>query len=325
MQTTLFERLQPVLILLSVAVGLGLAPINGMANIASGVIVPLLGMMLYATFLPLSLRRFGWSWKKANVTAASLITNFVWTPLLAWGLGALFLQTHPDLWVGLIMLLVTPCTDWYIVFTSVAKGDVALATALLPLNLVLQVLLLPLYLLLFAGTLVELTLGQLVEGILWVLLLPLGLAMLTCWGQTQGYFPRPITSVLNRAETVQVISLNLAIVAIFAAEGSALVQNPDLLLLLLLPLGLFFGINFALGLVIGRYFRFSYPELACLSCTTLARNSPLSLAIAASAFPHRPLIAIALIIGPLIELPVLALVSQTLLWIRCRELWPHQD
>ncbi len=296
-----------------------------MANIAAGLIVPLLGVMLYATFLSLSLRGFGWSWKKVNVTAASLITNFVWTPLLAWGLGALFLQAHPDLWVGLIMLLVTPCTDWYLVFTSVAKGDVALATALLPLNLVLQVVLLPLYLLLFAGTLVELALGQLVEGIFWVLLVPLGLAMLTRWGQTQGHLPRPITAVLNRAETLQVISLNLAIVAIFAAEGSALVQNPDLLLRLLLPLGLFFGINFALGLMVCRYFRFSYPELACFSCTTLARNSPLSLAIAASAFAHRPLIAIALIIGPLIELPVLALVTQTLLWIRRRGLWPRQD
>ncbi len=318
MQTRLFERLQPVWILLSVAVGLALAPVNGMAPFASGVIVPLLAVMLYTTFLPLSLRRFGQSLKTIKVTTASLITNFVWTPLLAWGLGALFLQAHPDLWVGLIMLLVTPCTDWYIVFTSVAKGDVALATALLPLNLILQVVLLPLYLLLFAGTLVALEWAQLFGGLFWVLLVPLGLAMLTRWGQTQGCLPRPITSVLRRTEAFQVFSLNLAIVAIFAAEGSALVQNPDLLRLLLIPLGLFFGINFALGLAIGRYFRFSYPELACFSCTTLARNSPLSLAIAASTFPHRPLIAIALIIGPLVELPILALVSQLLLWIRRR-------
>ncbi|QZZ21184.1 arsenic resistance protein [Leptothermofonsia sichuanensis E412] len=323
MGTTLFERLQPVLILLSVAVGLGLAPINGMASIASGVIVPLLGAMLYATFLPLSLKHFGQSWKTIKVTAASLMVNFVWTPLLAWGLGALFLRAYPDLWVGLIMLLVTPCTDWYIVFTSVARGDVALATALLPLNLVLQVVLLPLYLLLFAGTLVELELTQLFESLFWVLLVPLGLATLTRWGQGQGYVPRSVASVLGQAEPFQVICLNLAIVAIFAAEGSALVQNPDLLLRLLMPLGLFFGINFALGLVVGCYGRFSYPELACFSCTTLARNSPLSLAIAASAFPHRPFIAIALIIGPLIELPVLALISQILLWIRRRGLWPH--
>ena len=46
--------------------------------------------------------------------------------------------------------------------------------------------------------------------------------------------------------------------------------------------------------------------------TTLARNSPVALAIAVTAFPDEPLIALALVIGPLIELPVLACVSQVL-------------
>lgn len=50
--------------------------------------------------------------------------------------------------------------------------------------------------------------------------------------------------------------------------------------------------------------------------TTIARNSPIALAIVVTAFPDQPLIALALIIGPLIELPVLAIVSQGLLRIR---------
>ncbi|MEC3605392.1 arsenic resistance protein, partial [Bacillus cereus] len=53
-----------------------------------------------------------------------------------------------------------------------------------------------------------------------------------------------------------------------------------------------------------------------LSLTTLARNSPVALAIAVTAFPDEPLIALALVIGPLIELPVLAFVSQVLLLIK---------
>ena len=52
------------------------------------------------------------------------------------------------------------------------------------------------------------------------------------------------------------------------------------------------------------------------SLTTLARNSPVALAIAVTAFPDEPLIALALVIGPLIELPVLAFVSQVLLLIK---------
>lgn len=51
------------------------------------------------------------------------------------------------------------------------------------------------------------------------------------------------------------------------------------------------------------------PERVTLTMTTLARNSPVALAIAIAAFPDRPLIAVALVVGPLIELPVLALTA----------------
>ena len=62
--------------------------------------------------------------------------------------------------------------------------------------------------------------------------------------------------------------------------------------------------------------KFTYENYASLTLTTLARNSPLALAIAISSFPHNELIAIALVIGPLIELPVLYIVSRILLRIR---------
>ncbi|MBP3225810.1 MAG: hypothetical protein J6M08_02670, partial [Methanobrevibacter sp.] len=61
---------------------------------------------------------------------------------------------------------------------------------------------------------------------------------------------------------------------------------------------------------------FTYEEYASLTMTTLARNSPLALAIAINSFPGRELIAIALVIGPLIELPVLYIVSRFVLYIK---------
>ncbi|WP_232216862.1 arsenic resistance protein [Methanohalobium evestigatum] len=67
---------------------------------------------------------------------------------------------------------------------------------------------------------------------------------------------------------------------------------------------------------VGRFIGFNYQDTASLNLTTLARKSPIALAIALMAFPERPLIALALVIGPLIELPVLGLVSQILLFIR---------
>ena len=75
--------------------------------------------------------------------------------------------------------------------------------------------------------------------------------------------------------------------------------------------------------MVGRFLRFSYQDTASLNLTTLARNSPIVLAIALTAFPEEPLIALALVIGPLIELPVLGIISNTLLLIRKR--WITSD
>ncbi|MBE9079774.1 arsenic resistance protein [Romeria aff. gracilis LEGE 07310] len=172
---TWFERFQPLLILLSVALGLGLSLIEGTAAIADRWILPLLAVMLYAAFLSISLRHFGSAFNDYRVTVASLAINFLWTPLLTWGLGALFFPDAPDLRVGLLMLLVTPCTDWYLVFTGIAKGNVGLATALLPLNFVLQMGLPPVYLAVFAQSLVGLNLWVLGARVVTVLSVPLAL------------------------------------------------------------------------------------------------------------------------------------------------------
>jgi ACR3 family arsenite efflux pump ArsB len=70
---------------------------------------------------------------------------------------------------------------------------------------------------------------------------------------------------------------------------------------------------------------FKYENVVCFNFTTLARNSPLSLAIAISAFPDRPLIALVLVIGPLIELPVLSLIAQLLLFLRRKGYWASEQ
>jgi ACR3 family arsenite efflux pump ArsB len=109
--------------------------------------------------------------------------------------------------------------------------------------------------------------------------------------------------------------------AMFASQGGTLLQNPIIVLQLLPPIVLFYFINFIIGQGLGRALKFSYENVVCFNFTTLARNSPLSLAIAISAFPDRPLIAFALVIGPLIELPILAMIAQFLLFLRKKGFW----
>lgn len=90
-------------------------------------------------------------------------------------------------------------------------------------------------------------------------------------------------------------------------------DNLRLLWQITIPVLLFFIVNFFVGQKVGQLMKFSTRDRVSLSLTTLARNSPIALAIAMTAFPYQPLIALTLVIGPLLELPILAIISQVLL------------
>lgn len=319
----MIEKYQTGFVLVAIGGGLALGQIAGVGPVADQLILPLLMVMLWAAFAGMPLSRLRTAVSNRRVVGASLLVNFIWNPLVAVVLGAIFLREHPALWIGLIMLMVTPCTDWYLVFTDMADGDVPLATSLLPYNLVLQLLLLPLYLYVFAGALVELPVALLVESIVLVLVIPLVLAGLVRWGLTRQLGQRWFTrQFLPRLGPLQIISLSLAIGAMFASQGDVIIDNPGLLALLALPVAVFYAINLGIGFGVGRVLSFSYRELVCFNNTILSRNSPTALAIAVVAFPHEPLIPLALVIGPLLELPLLGVLTQVHLGIKDREWWP---
>lgn len=314
-----FEKYQSLVILASVVLGLLLGQIPIVGMYAEFFIVPFLIIMLCGIFLQIPLNQLKNSFKNFRFAGVSLAINFIFNPLLAFTLGFVFLQDSPALWIGFIMLMVTPCTDWYLVFTGLSKGNIVLSTSILPMNLVLQLILLPVYLLLFAGTITTIDTSLLIESILLILMVPLLISVVLKWfsGKFMGEYWLE-GKVYPKLDHVQLTFLNLAIMSMFASQGEYLIQNPYVLLQLLIPVLIFFIIVFITGQIVGRFIGFSYQDTASLNLTTLARNSPIALAIALTAFPNQPLIALALVIGPLIELPVLGLVSQVLLFLRNR-------
>lgn len=308
------EKFQTFIILLAVGAGLLLGQIEVIQVYAEYLIVPSLAAMLYGLFLSVPIKDLAKAFKNKRFAFGSLAVNFLWTPLLAWMLGYLLLSDYPYLWIGFIMLMVTPCTDWYLIFTHIAKGNMALSTAILPINLALQLILLPLYLFLFSGISGAIDPAGLWESILIVLVIPFLLARVTGSKLLNRNRKVPLRERLIPFFTkAQLAFLCLAIAAMFATQGEYLIENPEMLYLMLIPVLAFFLINFFFSQLIGRLLKFSYQDKVSLSMTTLARNSPIALAIAVTAFPDQPLIALALIIGPLIELPILVVISQTFL------------
>ena len=147
------DRNQPVLLLGSIAIGLAigkLAPSVG-AVLESGVAVGVF-VLIYLVMLNVDLSGIARARRHRRFLGAAIALNFIVNPLLAWLLGAMFLTDQPELWAGLVLFLVTPCIGWYLVFTELAGRDAHLGVGLLGLNVVLQLLLLPVYLDLFLDT-----------------------------------------------------------------------------------------------------------------------------------------------------------------------------
>jgi ACR3 family arsenite efflux pump ArsB len=251
------EKYQTVFVLVAILGGIALGQVSGIPPIADQLILPFLMVMLFAAFTGIPLSRLRTAFGNRRVVGSSLLINFIWSPLLAVGLGAIFLRDHPALWVGLIMLMVTPCTDWYLIFTDIADGDVPLATSILPYNLVLQLILLPFYLYIFAGELVALPLELLIESVVLVLVVPLIIGGIARWGLTRRKGQRWFTQqFLPKLSPFQIIFLSLAIGAMFASQGEVILDNPGLLALLAVPVIVFYAINLGIGFGVGQVLSF---------------------------------------------------------------------
>lgn len=210
------------------------------------------------------------------------------------------------------MLILTPCTDWYLVFTKMAKGDLPLSLSILPINLVLQIVLLPVYLILFFSSGNSMDYTQLMYSLIIVIVIPFTAAQIIKFILNNELNEK----AANLFSSLQIWFLSLAVFCIFASQGELLFENLDSVLTIFVPLILFFIANAIIDLLVSEKINFNYSEYASLTMTTLARNSPLALAIAINSFPGHELISIALVIGPLIELPVLYIVSKFCLWIK---------
>lgn len=165
----------------AVATGLAAGLLSpALAGVMAPLVAPALALLMYIMFTQLPLARPGGGAGNPRFLAALLLANFVFVPLLVWGLVAAF-PPHPAVLAGVLLVLLAPCIDYVVVFTHLGHGDAALLLGATPLLLVLQFLLLPLYLALLAGGhgMPEVTFRPFIEAFLLFILLPLVLAWLT--------------------------------------------------------------------------------------------------------------------------------------------------
>ncbi|MDW8313900.1 MAG: arsenic resistance protein [Rhodovarius sp.] len=191
-----------------------------LAPLAEALLWPVLALLLLATFAQVPLLAIAAALREGRLLAALLAGNFVLVPLLVWLLSPL-LPADPAVRLGVLMVLLLPCTDWSITFTQLARGHTAGLIAAIPLLLLLQMLLLPVYLWLFMGAaeLGSLPAGRLLLVFLLLIALPLILAaLLEGWAKRQAAAQR----LLEGLGTLPVPLLALVVCLIALGQGGML-------------------------------------------------------------------------------------------------------
>lgn len=306
------DRVQPILLIASIGLGLGLAAVWPGGADALGPVVSIgVFILIYAVMLGVDPRGAAAALTNQRFVAITVVLNFVVNPAIAWGLGTVFLGGDPNLFAGFVLFLVTPCIGWYLIFTELADGDTDLGVSLLVINIGLQVLLLPVYLWLLVGRAVTIDGATIAGSVGLYLVAPSVLAIATRWlADRTG---RQIDDVRGHPGFgwAKTATLMVIVVAIFASQADVILANKDAVARLVPPTIAFFAMTFLIAVTVGRVAALPPAHTVLLVFTTSARNSEASLAIAATAFAS-PLVTVPVAIGPAIELPILVVMVRLL-------------
>ena len=263
----------------------------------------------------------------------SLFLSWIVGPALMFALAWIFLADQPEYRTGVIVVGLARCIAMVLVWNDIALGDRERAAVLVVFNALFQVVAYALlgyfYLTLLPGWLGFDTQGF--EVGIWevarTVLVFLGIPLLA------GYLTRTIgirrrgrdwyeREFIPRISPLTLYGLLFTIVLLFAIQGEEITSQPIDVVRIAVPLLAYFSLMWTAGFVTGRLMDFPYPQTAALSFTVASNDFELAIAVAVGVFGAASGQALAGVVGPLIEVPVLVGLVYVALWLRRRLQWP---
>ncbi|HET8770057.1 MAG TPA: ACR3 family arsenite efflux transporter [Gemmatimonadaceae bacterium] len=332
------DRFLPVWIFAAMALGLLLGRVYPGLGAAldrvqvGGVSVPIaIGLlwMMYPVLAKVRYETIGSHVRDTKLMGTSLVFNWVLGPLVMFALAWIFLPDLPEYRNGLILIGLARCIAMVLIWNSLACGSAELAAVLVALNSVFQILTYSLLGYLFLSVVpgwmgqeasaVDVSMGEIARSVGIFLGVPL----------LAGYLTRRLLvarrglawydgTFMPRFGPTALVGLLYTIVLMFAMQGQRLLDVPLDVVRIAIPLTVYFFVMFGLAFWFSKRLGFDYEATASLSFTAAGNNFELAIAVAIATFGITSGEALAAVVGPLIEVPVLVGLVYVSLWARRR-------
>lgn len=214
--TDWLEKHQVALYLFAIAIGATAGLTLPSAHSLEVAINPVLILLMYATFLTVPFHRIGSAVKDARFMVAALTVNFIPVPAVVWLLTR-FITGDRVLYVAVLFVLLAPCIDYVIAFTRLAGGAADRLLVAAPVLMLIQMLVLALII----GTQVDIDRGPFLDALLWLIIFPLVLAIIT--HRFMGWFADTFMVILMMATLFVVVASQIGGVSDQLAQLAALI------------------------------------------------------------------------------------------------------
>ncbi len=246
-------------------------------------IVPLTFLMVYPMMVNLQLRKV-FDHGGLKVQVITQVINFAVVPFVTFGIAMLFFSDTPYLALGLLLTGLLPTSGMTISWTGMAKGNVEAAVKMTVFGLLLGSLLAPVYIKFLMGTSIDVDMIGIFKQIVIIVLLPLILGNVTQRAIIAKYgmkrYQHEIKQKFPPFSTLGVIGI---VFVAMALKAKGILEKPEILIDILIPLILLYLLNFVISIVIGKTF-FRRDDAIALLYGTVMRNLSIALAIAMTAF-----------------------------------------